>query len=58
MRAIQYFGLAFLLLTTNKYANALQFLLNTVEPWCIDVVPASVTDGITISYTITGMNED
>ena len=58
MRAKLYIVLAFILLTANKYANALQFLLNTVEPWCIDVVPASVTDGITISYTITGMNED
>ena len=42
----------------NKAANALQFTLSTMEPMCISVEPKSVNDGITVSYTVTGMNED
>ena len=39
-------------------ANALQFTLSTNEPICINVEPKSVTEGITVTYTVTGMNED
>ena len=41
-----------------KSTNALQFTLSTMEPMCISVVPNSVNDGITVTYTVTGMNED
>ena len=29
-----------------------------MEPVCIQVSPTSVNEGMTITYTITGMNED
>ena len=29
-----------------------------MEPICISVEPKSVNDGMTVTYTITGMNED
>ncbi len=29
-----------------------------MEPMCISVVPNSVNEGITVTYTVTGMNED
>lgn len=38
--------------------NALQFVLNTNEPWCMEIVPKSYTQGMTVSYTSTGMSED
>jgi len=38
--------------------NALQFVLNTNEAWCMEIVPKSYTQGMTVSYTSTGMNED
>ena len=33
-------------------------MLNTAEPWCLDVTPRSWTDGLTVSYTSTGIAED
>ena len=43
---------------TQNLAQALQFTLSTMEPVCISVSPTSVNDGMTVTYTITGMNED
>ena len=37
---------------------ALQFLLNTAEPVCINVIPTTVDIGITVTYSVTGINED
>lgn len=39
-------------------ANSLQFLLNTADPVCIQVTPSSHDMGMTVSYSITGVNED
>ena len=39
-------------------AMGLQFVLNYNEPYCLDFVPKSYTQGMTVSYTSTGMNED
>ena len=33
-------------------------MLNSAEPVCISVVPKSYTDGITVAYVSSGMNED
>ena len=41
-----------------SYANSLQFLLNTADPVCIQVTPSSHDVGMTVSYSITGVNED
>ena len=40
------------------YSQALQFLLNTVEPVCIRVQPTTSNNPMIISYTVTGVNED
>jgi len=33
-------------------------MLNTVEPFCIDVTPTSFTQGITVSYTSSGVDQN
>lgn len=40
------------------FTHALQFVMNTSDPFCIEVTPKSYTEGMTVSYTVTGMNED
>ncbi len=45
-----------LLFVSNAYA--LQFLLNTNEPVCMEITPNSFDAGMQVSYTVTGMNED
>ena len=47
-----------LILLCSRAAVALQFVLNTADPWCIDVTPVSYTEGMTVTYTSTGVNEE
>jgi hypothetical protein len=49
-------AVAALLFVSNTFG--LQFLLNTAEPVCINVTPTTVDIGMTVTYTVTGINEE
>ena len=46
------------LISLLEPTHALQFMLNTQEPFCIDVMPRSGNDDMTVTYTISGINEE